>query len=621
MSGPMLGQSPARIAANCNLDQKAIDTANALGAANAAIAASNLVAADNASIRVQQTIDELAITNAQASAVQALSDAADALALATTAEADAQTGIANAAAAQETADQALALAGGGGGGPPPASTASFLYAGDLGVVGDGVIDDTTAMNTALATAAAQFRILYCKSLIIKISGALTMAGPGILFDQVPHGNAGGPGLKVTGTGYTALTTTGIVTTMSLTLWGTGNVANAVLMQNPILSNTQNIRVFNLSGFGVKINKCYDCKFGPISIEQCGNASNYAFSVLPAGDTSNMSHFTRIQVEKATQKAIEIDGSTLSCVFDNIHSEQAVATAGVATWILGGSRCQYNAIRLAATVPANANAQLNSGNSTYLNLLSEGAIDISVDPGDSGSCATFVNPEVQGTFHITNGSLGGFAILQGGLIHSTIDPTIGPNDGTTMPGIRAFGTHFQILAIGFQTNFDAKLARFVACQIDNMFSTSTHSSATFVDCTINNCYNGSVYRLLQGNSIYINCYFTPGNSVNHSSGSLTFIGGVLNGVGIIFTNAAAIRASGGFVHRFVTNGDAGGVDVLFDSSVRQELGGGTGASTFPTAGSHVQGDRHFNPTSVVGQPKSWVCTVSGTPGTFVSEGNL
>jgi hypothetical protein len=42
---------------------------------------------------------------------------------------------------------------------------------------------------------------------------------------------------------------------------------------------------------------------------------------------------------------------------------------------------------------------------------------------------------------------------------------------------------------------------------------------------------------------------------------------------------------------------------------------------PTGGTWAMGDRVFNQTPVVGQPKSWVCTVGGTPGTWVSEGNL
>ena len=45
------------------------------------------------------------------------------------------------------------------------------------------------------------------------------------------------------------------------------------------------------------------------------------------------------------------------------------------------------------------------------------------------------------------------------------------------------------------------------------------------------------------------------------------------------------------------------------------------SEAPTTGSWVVGDRCINSNPVVGQPKSWACTVAGTPGTWVSEGNL
>jgi len=42
---------------------------------------------------------------------------------------------------------------------------------------------------------------------------------------------------------------------------------------------------------------------------------------------------------------------------------------------------------------------------------------------------------------------------------------------------------------------------------------------------------------------------------------------------------------------------------------------------PTVGSWVVGDRSANTTPAVGQPKGWLCTVTGTPGTWVSEGDL
>lgn len=42
---------------------------------------------------------------------------------------------------------------------------------------------------------------------------------------------------------------------------------------------------------------------------------------------------------------------------------------------------------------------------------------------------------------------------------------------------------------------------------------------------------------------------------------------------------------------------------------------------PLTLAYLLGDRVLNINPVVGQPKSWVCTVAGTPGTWVSEGNL
>lgn len=45
------------------------------------------------------------------------------------------------------------------------------------------------------------------------------------------------------------------------------------------------------------------------------------------------------------------------------------------------------------------------------------------------------------------------------------------------------------------------------------------------------------------------------------------------------------------------------------------------SATPADGTHLKGDRRYNDNPAVGSPKSWVCTVAGTPGTWVSEGNL
>jgi hypothetical protein len=42
---------------------------------------------------------------------------------------------------------------------------------------------------------------------------------------------------------------------------------------------------------------------------------------------------------------------------------------------------------------------------------------------------------------------------------------------------------------------------------------------------------------------------------------------------------------------------------------------------PGSGSFIRGDYVKNSLPAVGSPKGWYCTVTGSPGTWVSEGNL
>jgi len=68
---------------------------------------------------------------------------------------------------------------------------------------------------------------------------------------------------------------------------------------------------------------------------------------------------------------------------------------------------------------------------------------------------------------------------------------------------------------------------------------------------------------------------------------------------------------------ITN-PAGARLINFYGSLGRATTYGTAA---PTTGTWAVGDRVFNQAPSVGQPKSWVCTVAGAPGTWVSEGNL
>ena len=196
---------------------------------------------------------------------------------------------------------------------------------EFGLRGDGVSLQTDVIQDVLQAAADRYQIADFGSMVLPQDGPLDSAGcPGIRFDQVSHGDSGGPGFLITGSGYTALTVSGKPQTFRAALYGTGNTANGLLLQNPVLALMEHIRVYNLDGFGCKINKMWDSVLQSVSVEKCGNLTHWAFSMNDDGDTCNMSHILRLQSELANYKAINISPNSVSCLIENIHSERATA---------------------------------------------------------------------------------------------------------------------------------------------------------------------------------------------------------------------------------------------------------------------------------------------------------
>lgn len=81
-------------------------------------------------------------------------------------------------------------------------------------------------------------------------------------------------------------------------------------------------------------------------------------------------------------------------------------------------------------------------------------------------------------------------------------------------------------------------------------------------------------------------------------------------------AGEVIANWGNVHGFLPGVGGNAITILTLSG--QKL---TWDSTPPAVGAWSKGDRCFTLNANVGSPKGWVCTASGTPGTWVSEGNL
>lgn len=276
-----------------------------------------------------------------------------------------------------------------------------------------VMDVTAKVQKALDHGAAAKKVVYGGSLALRTSGPLVMNGPGLEFSGCSYGGAGDFGIHATGSGYTALTVARGVQAMQVTVYGVGNSINGILFQNPMLSNVECVRVYKVDGYGVKINKTWDSVYRSISVEHAGNAKEYAFSINDDGDTSNMSQILRLQVEQAHTKAIFISPNTLSTVINAIHSEGAWAKAGVPTWILGGNRSLYNAVRLSANAPATASVLLGGGNMTIANLLTEGVTNVTFD-ASNGSNITLVTPEISGTLKENPGQYGILSVYGGAI---------------------------------------------------------------------------------------------------------------------------------------------------------------------------------------------------------------
>lgn len=289
-----------------------------------------------------------------------------------------------------------------------------LVASAYGVVGDGITDDTVALQAALTAGAQANLVVHGRNAVCKITGPLTMGGPGLVFDAVPHGSAGGPGLSVTGTGYTALTVgpQAIVTEFRVAIYGTGNAANGLLLLNPLLGRFGQIRVYGLAGFGVQIEKCWDCVFDTISVERCGTPTAYAFSLQDAGDCCNCSVFHRVQVERAQTLAISISPGTLMCTFGVIHSEQLQAPdAAQWGWHFGANQCHYLGMRLTSEAPdTQAKVWFDAAYSTFALVRLEGGIPAQVTAWN-GSGITFVSP-MMGTVYEQLNQTGKITVLGG-----------------------------------------------------------------------------------------------------------------------------------------------------------------------------------------------------------------
>lgn len=302
-------------------------------------------------------------------------------------------------------------------------------------------DETAGLQKALAYCEANNAVLRIPAgRSFKFSQPLSaQLRGGIDMDAVGSDATTGSALIYTGTG-TALTITGSPCRLNYCLSGVGQTAGGTLLQSVILAKIGMVRVTDFVGFGVKVNRMWDCAVQSFSVERCGSTAEYAFSMNDDGDTCNMTHIGRLQVEHASSKGIFVSPNSLCVVIDSIHSESLSSNGAYIAWSLGGNRSTYKNVRLQAVgTPSDAKVLLNGSHNTYINLLTEGLIPVNADASNT-STHTLISPEIQGSLsEVTNQT--GIINVVGGVVAALTGQTVNINVvGSKVAGVLQWARH-------------------------------------------------------------------------------------------------------------------------------------------------------------------------------------
>jgi hypothetical protein len=463
---------------------------------------------------------------------------------------------------------------------------------------DGATDDTAAINQAIAVCnAGQYTLTGPSSGTTIVSSALTTLTS---FGGVDF-NVGAMKISPIGTGYTVLEMGGAPKVINIDIEGTGNAVNGLYLNTVIRVASSNIRINNLAGQGLKIAACFDCQFNFISVELCGTSLLYAFSMTDGSNECDESWFGHIQVERSGARAMFISPKTLNCAFGVIHSEQSNGNGTSPTHIFGGSYCHFAAIRMEANSNIIVSLQLVG---SFIGSLKAAGATVLLAGGNVGSFApTEVHQLLSQELQFTAGNVSPWKIIAGA-VTDTVTANFGlvgqvrledcrltnislSNNGTIMDLLNCSVSGTIVSAAGNP----ALIAR--QCQLTNFPS----MNATLRECTVTKAYTTVFGQQIDATQCTFNGTITIGNSsVKWKSDRCNFAAGVTLGAG-----------SPGWAFGPNDYVSGGAVSAGFNAP--------------PTGGSWVVGERGYNIQPIVGQPKSRVCTVAGTPGTHTSEGNL
>jgi hypothetical protein len=478
--------------------------------------------------------------------------------------------------------------------------------------GTGLVDVTTALQTLFTLCGTNAFIAHLPTGVYRISSGLTYnGGGGIWLEHAGFGNAVSY-IKPVGSGYTALTVASSggtqLSRFSVTVGGSGNTVNGIKFgtngsANLQMSKIDFVRVYNLDGFGVSINDCWDTWFGTISIQECGNASNYAFSWNNVTDTSNESIITRLQVELCDQKAISI-GAVLNCVLLAVHSERTTGNGTDATHVFGGDTCYYAAARIEDT--SNVIIDFTATNTTFEDFKTDALVRL-----NNGNASTYQGNRVSGLLcdelRVPASNVGSWLIERSGFNTFTYDSQ----------AVGRVRVQFSHVFTNVNATANGSTAEFIACQFEGTWTITGNPVVICREClmaaipaaaqvTLSDCSVTGAYTTVTNQQVTaLDCTFSQTitiatNGVKWRSDGCTFANGITLGAGTPgWLFGARDRVTGGAVSAGL-------------------LASPQGASA---SAQFYRGERTYSIQPAAGAVEYWVCTTSGTPGTWTASPNL
>jgi hypothetical protein len=506
---------------------------------------------------------------------------------------------------------------------------------DYGVVGDGIADDTAALNLAFATGKPVYIPNNC---ICKITGALT-ATNAIYMGASAY-------IQPTGSGYTALTVTPIARTGpyriiigdgSTTFAGKGLVFGDAAAQG----HTQNIidlldvRYCTVGG-GIEINNLWESIVQKISAYGCGDASNYAVSINSnVGDSTNTTLFNDITIGQSNTNALYV--SAQFCTFPMVYVEQVFTPAAKFVWFEGCVKSDFGRVRIYNA--GSAEVWVGTSQSTYDFIDCESNIIFDWTDALGSEAVTIKFLSCESTISETSPA-GGPTQSRAVTILACDIATLntGANNAQEAGGRWCVNngniTTLQVGRNDYFPNARSVLAAdavvFKNIDIGNFdIRDPEESSVTFDNCRIR-----AVGSTFSGYTKLLNCYldsnatFTGDNvsAINYQAkvyADGTYFGGTFNTVGNVVGQIINSTIVGNMT---ATNGGTSAIGLCFlnsgcNGTVAAAFGNPPALAEADGGVNWGRGKRIDNIASAVGAPKGWICTVSGNPGTWVSEGNL